>query len=232
MTIDEKLIGLVEQVVGDVMSRLDTGSPDARLVENRPAVPSTNSTIESTSPTVLSEKVITEDVLERHFNGAVTGCLVISANAVVTPTGRDFLKRNAINVTRQTASAASNTGAANWLAVVVQTCPVLTGVLNDFCGTGNIHWKRIEAPKLTEAVELAIGLLCRGDASGVIVFTDEPHTAACRANRNEKIRAAATAEVETVRQVQKQMNANWFCIDSAGRSYFELRNLLRETVKA
>ena len=54
MAIDGKLIGLVERVVGDVMSRLDTGTSDARPVGNVPAIGATSSAaVDSTSSTEL-----------------------------------------------------------------------------------------------------------------------------------------------------------------------------------
>jgi hypothetical protein len=79
-------------------------------------------------------------------------------------------------------------------------------------------------------VTLSVSGLCRGEFSGAAILTDDPERAACRANRNDRIRAAAVGSVADVKRINTQLGANLFALAPAERSFFELRNLLRAVV--
>ena len=54
-----------------------------------------------------------------------------------------------------------------------------------------------------EAAAQAISAICRGEAEKLVVFTNQPEVVACLANRNDRVRAAAIADVAAVERVQK-----------------------------
>ena len=80
---------------------------------------------------------------------------------------------------------------------------------------------------MAEAVAFGVSVVSREEAVGVVIFSNQAEAAACRANRNRRVRAAVVGDVKSVRRVKSQLGANLFCIAPAEKSYFELRNLLR-----
>ena len=78
----------------------------------------------------------------------------------------------------------------------------------------------------------AISSLCRADAAGVVLFASAAEKAACLANRNQKVRAAAVQDVNHLRDVISQMGPNLICVNPKQKSFIELRNLIKTFVKA
>jgi len=190
---------------------------------------------ESTVPTVpmeivLTEKVITAELLEKTCRGAVR--LVLGNGAVVTPSGRDFLRQHNVELCREIETGshgggAKSAAAANWKVIVVHTTKPLIGALDDAARLPGIAWQRALAGCDVDAAERATSALCRGEADGAVVFTSRPEVVACRANRNANVRGAAVENTARIRAAQKHLSANLFCIDATEKTRIELRNLLR-----
>jgi hypothetical protein len=95
----------------------------------------------------------------------------------------------------------------------------------------NGGWKRKSVESVDEAAKKAIGELRRESSRVIVVLTSEPEVAACLANRNEKVRAAVVADAAAVARVKSGLDGNVFVVDPTGRSFFEMRNLLRRIVE-
>ena len=114
------------------------------------------------------------------------------------------------------------------MAVVVQSNPQISMSLDDVERSGRVCWQREQIEEQRDAVATAAGALCQGEIFGVVIFSEAAQAVACRANRNSEVRAATVDDVRSVRSAKDQMGANLICIDAGEKSFFELRNILRE----
>jgi hypothetical protein len=108
--------------------------------------------------------------------------------------------------------------------LVVRNTPSVDQLWTDLNG----RWKRELLGCPDDAAKLAIGAICRGETSTVVVLAEQTHRAACLCNRNDKVKAAAVTDTADIKAVRKQLRANVWCVDPGQRSYFELKNLFRE----
>ena len=77
-----------------------------------------------------------------------------------------------------------------------------------------------------DAAALAISAICRGESSGVVILSKQHFRAACRANRNDKVRAVPVGSPAEVKAAREQLRLNVIAIDPTHRSYFELKNTI------
>jgi hypothetical protein len=209
-TLDQQQL---EQIVAAVFSRLLT--PAA----NPPAGP-------SGSTLVIEEPVITQDLLIGRVNGSRT--VRIGSRAILTPSARDFLRVRGIECVRESSGGAmpATPTRPRWIALVSKATSTVTSALSSFA-TGGLAAEKLLVGSPIEAAQQGVSLLCRGDAAGVVVFTDEPEVMACVANRNASVRAAVVASVPQATALHRRLGVNFAAINPVGLSLFELRNLLQ-----
>ena len=226
MPIDDQL---VNQIVAGVMQHLGETDP----LTSSDSMPSADQRETSAADIGIgiTENVITAELLETRLNGSSQ--MVIGPRAILTPAARDYLKEHGIRWSRgQVPNEQSAASVCRWAAVVVQsTAAVISAVQQVDQESGNCCKQELVGSDADAASE-AVSLLCRGDADGVVVFANSAAAIACRANRNLRIRAAVTNDVFTTKAVLRDMGANLFCVQPEGRSFIELRNLLRAVVSA
>lgn len=206
---------VVEQIVRRVMEQLSAGG----------AVTDGKESGESTE-IVLEETVITGELLEKRLNGQ--GRVRIGAKSILTPSARDVLNNRKVEWHRGTTVEVTGTAKSRWLALVVQSTPAAEAAWEDVSRLGSGGRQRELVGNATEAVERGVSALCRGEADGVVAFTHSGAAVTCRANRNSNVRAAVVRNLQEAQAVERRMGANFVCIDPDGKSYVELRNLLRE----
>ncbi|WP_417375022.1 hypothetical protein [Gimesia maris] len=211
---------LVNQVVANVLSTL---SRQGQVAQHTGTAPSDASV-------VLTDKVITADLLAAKVKGkAAVG---IAAGAILTPTAKDYLRQNQISVHRASTSAASTKQGSKWRTIVLTHSSAVENALTDLEQQTGARWSQELSTSLTDSVQDAISSLCRADAAGVVLFASTAEKAACLANRNQKIRAAAVQDVNHLREVISQLGPNLICVNPKQKSFIELRNLVKTFVKA
>lgn len=196
----------IDEIVAGVLKQLGSAAP-------APAPKNTNCVS-------LDESVVTEELLAEKAGGAAS--IRLGSSAVITPSGRDWLRKN--NITWERCSAQTAGSSATWNLFAVACSPAVEKIADDLIRNG---WGFQLAADSGEAVTGSVSGLCRGEFSGAAILTDEPERAACRANRNDRIRAAAVTSVADVKRIKTQLGANLFAVAPGERSFFELRNLLR-----
>lgn len=233
----------IERIVAQVMERLLAAPPAARSVEPsaapaapaaqvpepRSAVANPNASSHPSQVIRLTEAVITADVLQSCINGAKT--VQIGARAVLTPSARDFLRTRNIQCTRD---AAGNTGAGasgspaetRWQAVISKANSQVEAVVKNLQAAGEA-WETRLTGLPAEAARQGMSALCRGEAAGIVVFADQPEVVACLANRNTRVRAAAVWNAQQIAAAAQHLGANLLAIDPVGKSFFELRTMLK-----
>lgn len=229
--LDEKLL---DSIVAGVLDRLRKPSaPQSLTSGKRP--PSENETQLSTtpraadaarSPVVLSDRVVTESILEAKRNDATV--IHFAPKAVLTPSARDYLRRNAIEWAYAEGPQAKSPSTSNALAVlVVRATPAVESLIADLLASA-----RKEVPGCPDdAAALAISEISRGGFTCAILFTEQTHRAACLANRHTSVKAVAVRDANDVRAVRQQLRANVWCVDPTGRSRFELMNVVKAIVR-
>src|SRR5262245_43151140 len=66
-----------------------------------------------------------------------------------------------------------------------------------------------------------------GRYPGVIVFCREPGLWCCVANKIAGVRAVPAVTVAQTRKALDGLGANWIAVESPGRTYYEIRQILR-----
>jgi uncharacterized protein YgbK (DUF1537 family) len=208
---------LIEQIVAEVMRRLMPTASSA------PASFETN----SRQSAELADSIITADVLAEKV--ADRKNVVVGARAIVTPSARDWLRHNNVELIHGVAdTSASAEMKSDKLVITHSTSQTIDRVMEEAGRQSNGGWNRQSVETADEAVKKSIGELRRESSRVIVVLTSEPEVAACLANRNEKVKAAVVADAAAVARVKSGLDGNVFVINPAGRSFFELRNILRQ----
>lgn len=211
---------LIEQIVAEVMRRLMPTAASA------PASSETN----NGQTTQLTDSVITADVLAEKVAGRSK--VVAGERAIVTPSARDWLRHNKVELIHGTSAASAAATASvemnsGKLVITHEASQTIDRVLEDAGRPANGGWNQKSVESVDEAAKKAIGELRRESSRVIVVLTSEPEVVACLANRNEKVKAAVVADAAAVARVKSGLDGNVFVVDPAGRSFFELRNILR-----
>lgn len=217
----------VDQIVANVLKQLSASSGGVRT----PAISLPRNTTDSRLPlttdqpstATLTERVITGDILAEKAQGATQ--VIIPEKAILTPTANDFLKVNHVQIIRSAGTVKARSGdvsLSTWKLITVTSTPAslrLSGELT----TG---WSREILGCPDDAASLAISAICRGESGGVVILSQQHFRAACRANRNDKVRAVPVSCPADVITARKQLRLNVIAIDPTNRSYYELKNIL------
>jgi len=226
----------VDQIVANVLKQLSAGverreTRDERQVPEKSAgsrlsslvSPSSSGPPPSSLVAHLSDRIITGDLLTEKASGATQ--IIISAKAILTPTAHDFLKASRAQIVREGSAAAVKTGEVSlttWKLITVTSTPAVARLSSELAA----GWSREILGCPDDAASLAISAICRGDAGGIVILSKQHFRAACRANRNDKVRAASISSPAEVKTAREQLRLNVITIDPTNRSYFELKNIL------
>ena len=224
--LDDKAI---EQIVRNVMGKLGASATGVSSdVTDLPVPWSAEVERSGSSPVVLTEKVITQELLERRLQNARQ--LVLGPTSILTPSARDFLRSRHVECNRQAAGQSTGRQKSRWKAIVVQSNSALSRVLNDLQESDRSGWCRESADCTNSAVKAALSALGGAEVDGVVVFAGQGALVACLANRDGQVRAAVVNDVSSINQAKSLMGANLVVVNAAGKSYYELRSLLRTLV--
>ena len=195
-------------------------------MRNASAAPASSETSNGQA-TPLAESVITAEVLAENGSGRST--VTVGPRAVVTPSARDWLRHNKVELIRSvTPGTAPHAKESDRLVITHSSDQTIDRVLEDAARPANGGWKRKSVGTADEAAKKVIGEFRRESSRVIVVLTSEPEVVACLANRNEKVKAAVVADAAAVVRVKSGLDGNVFIVDPTGRSFFELRNVLRQ----
>jgi len=223
-TVDQVLI---EQIVSNVLAQLQPAS--VRPVVESPKSAPKMMTIEKPGTIELTASVITADLLEE--TARVGQPLKIGRRSILTPSARDWLHTKRIDWSRidKLASGGSGMtkGAARW-QLIVQTVTPTVKALHDGLKQRSEGWKIELVGQPAEAATLAMGSISKAEHDGVVILSEFAEIIACRANRNERVRAAVVSDRKQLELTMQHLGVNVVCINPNGRTFIEMRNLLRD----
>jgi len=202
----------IDQIVRSVMREMQSRVPAADVV----ASVGSETAREAAEPDTLriSSRVVSENVLlEAQASGR---SISIEQGAIITPSGRDFIRRNNVRVSSQIGgrSAGAMTGTLITVGAnsIVQSAASTAG------------WKALTASTEFEAASLASANLINGR---VVCSGGEPSLLACLLNRNNAVRAAVVTRGTHLATLTAVMNPQIVCLDSSAWSFGDVLKLLR-----
>lgn len=230
----------IDRIVANVLGSLGTSALRERTVVQSEAEsadltgePNLQSAGSGYGAVELSERVVTAELLEQL---PVGGAVIVSAKSIVTPAAWDVVRAHQLQISRSGIATQHSQAGTNgrvreqkqtqqstgFRLVIVQHSSAIQQLLDEWTGPPR---ELFGCPD--DAAKFAISEISRGGAEGILIFAEQVHRAVCLANRHARVKAVAVVDRGDVQIVRKQLRANVWCVNPVGRSYFELRNLLR-----
>lgn len=208
---------LIEQIVRQVLGQLQ---PPAQSQEppKTPVPPTVQSGILQLTETVITEALLAEKLGQSKV-------VQLKPKAIITPSGRDYLRKNQITIQTKNKTASGST-VSTWKVLVQTSTPAVETVLADLRKRQPGVWQRELVGGMQEIAEKTISAICRAESRGVVVFTTQAEVLACRVNRNRKVRAAAVNSLQQLDSLLPVMSPNVWIISPQGKPFFELRRML------
>jgi hypothetical protein len=169
-------------------------------------------------------RVLAAEDVRRNLNGHRT--VVPSAGTVVTPSAREELLARGVRLDRPGENAPSGTtrGYATDRAYP-QIAPALLALVREgLCLVELAVGSPQAPPRWSRAVAAC---LARGECRGAAVFCEDPGLVCCVANKVPGLRAAAVTTVSQAARATLSLGANLLAVEMPGRTYFEVRQILR-----
>ena len=223
-TVDQALI---ERIVSNVLAQLQPVSvhPVVEVPKSAPKMMA----VEKSVAIELTASIITADLLEE--TARVGQPLKIGRSSILTPSARDWLNTKRIDWSRidklSAGGSGTTKGAARW-QLIVQTVTPTVKALHDGLKRQPEGWKIELVGQPVEAATLAIGSISKAEHDGVAILSEYAEIIACRANRNERVRAAVISDRKQLELTMQHLGVNVVCINPNGRTFMEMRNLLRD----
>lgn len=207
MTISAQFI---DQIVQNVMREMQTRVPTVDA-----AAPMVMKPVEVKANTLqIAGRVISENVLIAA--NAAGRAISLQSGAVITPSGREFIRKNNVRMTSLVDGKSVASAAGTFIAVGPNT-----GAQSAAAAAG---WKTIAAATEFDAASVAEKNL------GVGIVTccgGEPSVVACLLNRNPAVRAAVITRATNLVTLISLMSPQVVCLDSSGWSFGDILRLLR-----
>jgi len=209
MTINAEFIDqIVKNVMREMQSRVSPvdGAPK---VNKQPSVSAAVHTMLAVNGLVISESVLAGA-------NAAGRTIALQSGAIVTPSGRDFIRKNSITLSTQIAG--TGTTSAGGTMITIGSMSSLT------TAASAAGWKTQAASTEAEAASMAAAKIADG---AVTCFGGEPSVVACLLNRNSSVRAAVVSRATNFESLMTMMNPHVICLDSGSWSFGELLRLLK-----
>jgi hypothetical protein len=154
--------------------------------------------------------------------------LVVAPKAVITPAAKDLLKERRIAISRTAATAPANRPAL--VIGVTDTAFDPAALLHMVSPAASSVERLAKTGVATVVAEVAEAVTKEGRLG--LVFSGQPHVAACLANRRPGVRAAVARDREEVAQAVGSLSLNLLVVDPASRSLFQLGQMVKQFLDA
>ncbi|MEZ6040663.1 MAG: hypothetical protein R3C20_09155 [Planctomycetaceae bacterium] len=208
---------LIDQIVRDVMRELGSRSPSSSGASATVAEKTVSTSLVSGGSEAIevTEKVVSEDVLAAL--GAAGRVITLPASSVLTPSGRDYIRRNQVRLTSGVRVEKSVESAEGVLIAIGdhnsgQTAATTAG------------WSVRPAADEFEAADIAMGAALK---HLVVCCGGEPSIVCCVLNRNSSLRAAVVTRNTNLTALGISMNPHIICMESVGWSVVDILRVIR-----
>lgn len=159
----------------------------------------------------LNQKVLTEASLSAANVGG--GTVRVPADAVVTPSGRDFIRRHGIRLT--SATSVSSAAGVRASLVLAGDCSAASSA------AASVGWDVVKAGCDPDAAYQTRQLL----PHPVVTCSRQPAVVACLLNRDPAVRAAVVDSAVSLTGLQSAMNPQVLCVSPQSWSFAGFRRL-------
>lgn len=172
------------------------------------------------------DKLLAEDDLRRRWTGERE--IVLGAKTIVTPLALDFLRGKRIAIRREQTSDKAVSIAGGWGIALERPHEGVATALKALAkeGLSLIALESASADKLAWVKSLA-KRIAEGKPPGALLVSEHAALAACIANKTRGVRAAVVSQPSEVRLLKATLGPNLFTIAAAGRTFFELRQIVK-----
>jgi ribose 5-phosphate isomerase RpiB len=170
-------------------------------------------------------RVLAEEDLRRNLNGH--RAVVLRSGTVVTPSAREHLLASGVRLDQAEPAAAM--ADATWGVAKDRPYPpvaaAILALVRDGLRVIEIACAPTELPcRWSYAVAACVA---RGDCRGGVVFCEDPGVVCCVANKVAGLRAVAVSTIGQAARATLTLNANLLAVEMPGRTFFEVRQILR-----
>jgi ribose 5-phosphate isomerase RpiB len=170
-------------------------------------------------------RVLCADDLARHLNGHRS--VVLGLRTIVTPLAVEELRGRGVRVVREDGCETA-TPAATVEIAQDREYPLVRSARQALaregvevrelatCTSEECRWARAVAE-----------CIARGECAGGVIFCLDPGLVCCVANKLAGLRAAAVTTVQQAARATLTLGANLLAVEMPGRTYFEVRQILR-----
>jgi hypothetical protein len=163
-------------------------------------------------------RVLSADDLRRHLTSQRE--LQLLPRTIVTPLAADELRARGVRITWKDAQPAATSDARPWGYAQERPDAVIDAAIAALERDG-VRLTRLDAPAG------ALWSVATMPGPGVVVFASDPALLCCVANKHSGVRAAVVATPQAAARARQTLGANLVAIEMPGRTFFELRQILR-----
>jgi hypothetical protein len=148
----------------------------------------------------------------------------VGPDTVVTPLAAEELHTNGVRVVRQSPPAA----AARWGHGQDRPYPLVASAIQALTKEGLTlrEWPEPDGLPCRWARAVAV-CVARGECLGGVLFCADPGLACCVANKVPGLRAVPVTTVQQAARATLNLAANLLVVEMPGRTFFEIRQILR-----
>ena len=213
----------IEEIVGRVVQELRQRE---KLAIQQVNVPATERERNASEVCVLNERVVTLAVVEKLTVRPAE--LRVPTGAVITPSVRDWLREQEVELVIET-SPQKNLVSPNRLVWLVRW---RTNMSDEACChvkmTGNVQSEWYEGADAIQRVHQRLRDEQGSCRLRVVLFTDFPALALCELNREKNVRAAACADMASLRDSLTTLQHNVLVLDTRHSRVKQLVGLVSE----
>jgi ribose 5-phosphate isomerase RpiB len=209
--------GEIEQIVREVLRRLDAagGTPEAKTSEASP--PSNDKELE------LTARVIALADVEACPKGIAT--ISVMQGAVLTPAARDYLNQRGVTIRRRVTSGGTQPPpAAQSLVLGLAETEFCPASLMNYLANRGIAVQQLAHAGLRSVVREMCDAVALGGQRGLLL-TGETAAALCLANRRQGVRAALASDSSAAEKAMQSIAANILVIDPMNTTAFQLQRM-------
>ncbi len=172
---------------------------------------------ETTTTLCWPKRLLSADDLRRHLTSQRE--LVLLPKTIVTPLAADELRAKGVRI-RWEEKSATLTKTSRWFYAQEKHSTLISSAVQALEREG-IILVSIDGSTRTLAEAVIANHL------GGVVFSSDPATAVCIANKIAGVRAAFVSNGAQVHRAKKNLGANLFAIEATAPTFFEVRQMLK-----
>lgn len=170
-------------------------------------------------------RVVTAEALECRLNGHRR--LLLPADAIITPLAQDHLRANNVETSRWTAQ--HEAARIDWGCTHDAAHPLIDTALTALAREGVALQKLPACPAdaVCKWAKEVADCVASGQCCGGVVFCRDPGLFCCIANKCHGLRAVPVTTVLQAANATRTVGANLLAVEMPGRTFFEIRQILR-----